>query len=173
MRTLLPDPPPAPFDQLLADRERRGGDRRDEVWEGVLHMNPPASHEHERIVVELVLALAPAAKAAGLQLTGGVAVGDPDNYRVPDLAAHRPGAGAQWHPTCALAVEVLSPGDETPHKLSFYAAHHVDEVLVLDPDARAVQWLALTPQGGYAPVERSALIDLSAAQLAERIDWPA
>jgi len=34
MRTLLPDPPPPPFDALLAERERRGADRRDEVWEG-------------------------------------------------------------------------------------------------------------------------------------------
>ena len=172
MRTLLPDPPPAPFAQLLADRERCGADRRDEVWEGVLHMSPPASSAHEQLVHDLHVLLDPAARAAALKITGSVAIGDPEDYRVPDLAAHRPPLAAQWHPTCALAVEVLSPGDETPHKLGFYAAHHVSELLVIDPDARTVQCLTRTPQGDYAPVERSALIDLSAAQLAERIDWP-
>ncbi|MGH2914551.1 MAG: Uma2 family endonuclease [Solirubrobacteraceae bacterium] len=172
MRTLLPDPPPPPFERLLAERERWGADRRDEVWEGVLHISPPASHEHEQIVVELVLVLAPAAKAAGLQLTGAVAIGDQDDYRVPDLAVHRPGASAQWHPTAALAVEVLSLNDETWQKLDFYAAHAVDELVIVDGGARTINWRALN-QGAYAPVKRSSVLDLSADQLVRRIDWPA
>jgi hypothetical protein len=43
--------------------------------------------------------------------------------------------------------------------------------LIIDSGGRAVHWLALT-DGEYRPVERSDLIDLGAAELAERIDWP-
>jgi Uma2 family endonuclease len=52
-----------------------------------------------------------------------------------------------------------------------YAAHDVEELLIVDPRKRTVQWLALR-DGGYEPVERSALIEVGAAELAERIDWP-
>ena len=68
-------------------------------------------------------------------------------------------------------MEVVSPDDETWQKLPFYAAHDVEEILIVDPEKRSVQWLALA-DGSYEPIERSRLIDLSAAQLAQRIDWP-
>jgi hypothetical protein len=44
-------------------------------------------------------------------------------------------------------------------------------VLIVDPQKRSVGWFALA-DGEYRPVERSGLIDLGAAELAERIDWP-
>lgn len=68
-------------------------------------------------------------------------------------------------------MEILSPDDDSWQKLPFYAAHDVDEVLIVDPDERRVHWLALA-EGEYQPVERSGLIDLGAAALAQRIDWP-
>jgi Putative restriction endonuclease len=68
-------------------------------------------------------------------------------------------------------VEIISPGDETWQKLPFYAAHEVDEVLILDPDEHAVHWLGLNG-GEYRPIERSALIALGPKELAELIDWP-
>jgi hypothetical protein len=40
MRTLLPDPPPAELEALLERRTKLGQDRKDEVWEGVLHLVP-------------------------------------------------------------------------------------------------------------------------------------
>jgi hypothetical protein len=41
----------------------------------------------------------------------------------------------------------------------------------VDPHERRINWFAL--QGDeYRPVERSALIALSSAELAEQIDWP-
>jgi Putative restriction endonuclease len=67
-------------------------------------------------------------------------------------------------------VEIASPGDETQQKLPFYAAHQVDEVLIVDPAERAVHWLALAG-GEYRPIERSRLIDLGPSDLAEHIDW--
>jgi hypothetical protein len=46
-----------------------------------------------------------------------------------------------------------------------------DELLIVDPDEQRAHWLGLE-QGRYLPVERSAPIDLSAAELSQRIDWP-
>jgi Uma2 family endonuclease len=172
VRTLLPDPPPAEFEALLERRRRCGTDTRDEVWAGVLHMNPPPSFAHERIASELHRLLGPCADVAGLYLVGTVGIGVKDENRVPDLMLQRPqDAEPQWQQTAALVVEIVSPGDETWEKLSFYAAHKVDELLILDPRKRSVDWLALIG-GSYEPIEHSDLIDLSAAELAQRIDWP-
>jgi hypothetical protein len=68
-------------------------------------------------------------------------------------------------------VEILSPGDETPAKLPFYAAHDVDELVIVDPLSRTVRWLALD-QREYRPIEHSRLIPLGPDELAERLDWP-
>ncbi len=68
-------------------------------------------------------------------------------------------------------MEIVSPGDESWQKLPFYAGHRVDEVLIVDPSDHAVHWLALA-DGEYREVQRSHLIDLGPAELAEQIDWP-
>jgi len=56
-------------------------------------------------------------------------------------------------------------------KLPFYAERHVDEVLFVDPAQRTITWLALRA-GEYKPVQRSGLIELGPAELAEQLDWP-
>jgi Uma2 family endonuclease len=71
-----------------------------------------------------------------------------------------------------LVVEIVSPDDDTWNKLAFYGAHQVDELLIVDPEKRRVDWLGLGPAGGYAAIERSRLIELGSAELAERLDWP-
>jgi len=70
-----------------------------------------------------------------------------------------------------VAVEVVSPGDETWEKLRFYATNQVDELVVVDPGTRSVDWRALRG-GEYVEVARSRLIDLDGARLAALIDWP-
>jgi len=173
MRTLVPDPPPAEFQELLERRRLARADRSDEVWEGVLHMAPAPDLSHGQLVVQLTAALLPAAKAAGMTVSGQFNLGESRNdYRVPDLGLHRQGHSGTWIASAALAGEVISPGDETWEKLPFYAAHDVDELLIVDPDERAVRWLALDQHGAYQPVERSGLIDLCPAVLAEQITWP-
>jgi hypothetical protein len=47
----------------------------------------------------------------------------------------------------------------------------VNEVLIVDPAKRSVDWLALDGRS-YGPIERSGLIELDASELSERIDWP-
>jgi Uma2 family endonuclease len=165
-RILIPDPAPPAVAELLEQRRTAGADRFDEMWDGVLHMIPPPSHAHELLLTRLLRLLGPVADEAGLELTGGVAIGvGPEDYRVPDFALHRPGAAQQWHPTAALVGEIISPGDETWEKMPFYHAHGVEEVLVVDLAQRTVTWLALPLDlGDYVQRpgdERSALVSLN------------
>jgi Uma2 family endonuclease len=105
-------------------------------------------------------------------MTTEVNIGESENdYRVPDAALHRPGAGGTWHETAALVVEIVSPRDETWEKLPFYARHGVDAVVIVDPQRRTVEWLELEG-GAYLPVERSSVVDLGKAELADAIEWP-
>lgn len=71
----------------------------------------------------------------------------------------------------SLVLEIVSPADESWEKLAFHAAHHVDEVLIIDPARRAVEWLALEGTE-YRAVDHSRVIDLGVDDLARRIDWP-
>jgi len=172
MRAVVLDPPTAGLEEVLERRRRSGLDRLDEVWEDVLHMVPAPNYGHASVETQLMRLLGPYADAAGLELIGQSNLGESEHdFRVPDGALHRPGTSGTWHPTAALVIEIVSPGDESWEKLPFYAAHDVDEVLIVNPAKRTVDWLALG-DGEYRPVERSGLIELGARTLLERIDWP-
>ncbi len=172
MPTLVLGNPPSELKALLERRRRAGADRLDEVWEGVYHMVPGPSHAHGRTEAHLLALLRAPASEAGLEVTSQFNLGeDEDDFRVPDGGLHRPGAGGIWHPTAALVIEIVSPGDQSWQKLPFYAKHNVDEVLIVDPAERTVSWLALR-EGEYRPVQRSGLIGLGPTALAEEIDWP-
>ena len=172
MPTLVIDPAPVEFSALLARRRRLGLDRGDELWDGVLHVNPGPHGRHHRLQQQLAELLAAPARAAGLvPAIGDFNLGDERDYRVPDGGLHRPGPDEMYYATAALVVEIVSPGDETWQKLPFYAAHCVDELLIVDPREPAVYWLGLRGEG-YEPIERSGLIELGALDLAERIEWP-
>jgi Uma2 family endonuclease len=169
--TVILDPPPAELEALIERRRALGLDRRDEVWEGALHMIPPPSFQHEHIASQLHRLLYPSATAAGLHLVGTIGIGVKDDNRVPDLTLQRPAnARPQWQQTAALVVEIRSPGDETWDKLPFYAEHGVDELVVVDPEKRSVEWFGLA-EGEYRPIPRSRLVELSPAELAGRIEW--
>jgi Uma2 family endonuclease len=172
MRTLVLDPQTSGLEEILERRRRSGLDRFDEVWNGVLHLLPAPSFEHGYAQHQMIVMLDGPSRTAGLVPTGRCAIGAGEhNYRVPDGALHRPGAHGTWLGTAALVIEIVSPNDETWEKLPFYAAHEVDEVLIVDPSKRTCDWLALT-DGEYRPVERSGLINLGPSELAEQIEWP-
>lgn len=172
MPSLVKDPAPAEFEQLLERRRRLGQDLFDEVWDGVLHVNPAPHSRHGKVDGQLARLLYGPGSEAGLVESGPMNLGEPGDFRVPDRALLRPGPDAVYLPTAALVVEIVSPGDDTWQKLGFYAAHHVDELVIVDPERREVDWLALTPTGDYARVERSGLIGVGPAELAEQLDWP-
>ena len=172
MPTLVLDPQPSDFEALLEQRHRLGQDLLDEVWEGVYHVNLAPHSRHAHVVQQLAEVLGPAAREAGLvPMLSIFNLGEPDDYRVPDGGLFRPGPETMYAPTAALVVEVVSPGDKTYDKLSFYAAHRVDEALIVDPQERHAKWLGLAG-GQYEPLEASGLIELGPDELARRIDWP-
>lgn len=134
---------------VLEERRRIGVDVFDEMWDGVLHMVPPPSDNHQRAESELITAFLPLAKARGLVAsveTGLFRPGQTErDYRVPDLVISRP-----ENPTrhgvegrAELAVELRSPGDETYKKLGFYAEMGVQEFLVIDPKTCAIEAFVL------------------------------
>jgi Uma2 family endonuclease len=172
MPTLVRDPQPVEFEQLLERRCKLGQDLLDEVWEGVYHMNPAPAGRHAQLVQQLAELLGPPARGVGLApMLSIFNIGEQDNFRVPDGGLHRERADRVFYATAALVVEVVSPGDKTWDKLGFYAAHNVDELLIVDPAKRTVDWLSLSG-GQYEPVQQSGLIDCGPDELTERIDWP-
>jgi Uma2 family endonuclease len=173
MATLVLGTPPPELEALLHRRRRAGVDRLDEVWQGVRHLVPGPSFEHARISQQLAELLGPLARDGGLLAAiSEFNLGESEHdFRVPDGGLHRPGAAGVWLSTAALVVEILSPEDEAWQKLPFYAAHDVDEVLIVDPAGRTVSWLGLV-EGVYEPIQRSRLIELGRAELADRLDWP-
>ncbi len=133
MRALLLDVPQS----LLDERRRLGHDHADEMWEGVLHMVPPASGPHQERGTALVSILHALSKQRGLRATyetGVFAVGRDDDYRVPDNVVSRPEnrtlRGVDGR--AELVVEFRSRNDESYEKLPFYARVGVQEVLILD-----------------------------------------
>ncbi|HEV3035100.1 MAG TPA: Uma2 family endonuclease [Solirubrobacteraceae bacterium] len=172
MRTLVLDPPPQQMEELLERRRHMGADRRDEVWEGVYHMVPGPSADHSLVAQQLAVLLDAPARTAGFLVTAEFNLGAHGDFRVPDLGIHRERPRGTWIAIAAVVVEIVSPGDETWEKLPFYAEHGVDELLLVDPDSRSVELLSLKA-GTYRRQEQSELIELSASELARRIDWPA
>jgi Uma2 family endonuclease len=171
MPTLVRDPAPAEFEALLERRRRLGQDLFDEVWDGVRHLNRVPPSLHGRLEWQLAGILGSLASAAGLRALGQFNLGEEGDHRVPDGALIRPGADAVYLPTAALVLEIISPGDESWEKLDFYAAHGVEELLIVDPQKNTVSWMSL--EGGeYKHLKRSRLIALGAAELAQQIDWP-
>jgi len=136
-------------------------------------MAPAAHGRHSLIQHQLAVLLDGPARVAGLQpAIAEFNLGDPDDYRVPDGGLHRPGPSLLYYPSAALVVEIVSRGDETWEKFPFYAAHGVDELLIVDPLERAVHWFALR-DGDYGSVDRSTLIECGPGALVERLEWPA
>jgi Uma2 family endonuclease len=131
MRAVVPE-------SLLAERRARGLDRRDELWDGVLHMVPPPGDAHQELSTELVMVLGPLAKRRGLvpRVETGL-FRSRDDYRVPDQLYRRPEAGSDRGAEGAeLVVEILSPQDESLAKLPWYDGLGVQEVLVVEPRTR-------------------------------------
>ncbi|MGH2883155.1 MAG: Uma2 family endonuclease [Solirubrobacteraceae bacterium] len=172
MPTLVNDPQPVELAELIERRRALGQDKLDEVWEGVYHMNPVPHASHAYVAQQLAEILTAPAREVGLvPILSQVNLGESHNYRVPDGALFRTRPDAVFVPTAALVVEIVSPGDQTWEKLGFYAAHRVDEFLIVDKQERQIHWLGLA-DGEYQPIAACGLIKLGPEELAARIDWP-
>jgi Uma2 family endonuclease len=171
MRTLFVTDPPPVVEDWLAQRRALGQDRFDEVWEGEYHVAPAPHRRHARLDDLLGRVLGPFADDAGLLGATTCNIGSPTDYRIPDRAYFRGGEDAIWNPTAAIVVEILSPEDESRRKLGFYFRVGVEEILIVDPDQRTVEWLA-RGRDGFEPADGSAVLGITSAELDERIDWP-
>src|SRR5664280_2629522 len=120
MATVVFGPRPPELETWLGRRRELGQDRCDEVWEGDYHVVPGPSAEHAFVDSQLAHLLWPRAEQAGLSVTTAFNLGEPDDYRVPDGGVHRNRPSGVFVATTAMVVEVVSPGDETLAKLTFY-----------------------------------------------------
>lgn len=141
-------------DEELIERHRRGADRFDEMWDGLLHMAPAPAYEHQRIVSAIDRFLGSLCERRG---RGVLAIGinvfnelsaTPD-YRIPDftfIASGREGLlardGVRGGGPDAV-IEIRSPDDETYDKLPFFARLGVREVIVIDRDTKRPEMFRL------------------------------
>ena len=122
-------------DQELAHRRSIGADHWDEMWEGVLHMAPAPSLEHQRVLGQLVVFLVPLLQSSkrGTLLPGINVFRTTTNYRIPDLTFVATG---REDGSPDAVIEIRSPEDETYEKFPFYAAIGTREVIVIDRDTK-------------------------------------
>jgi Uma2 family endonuclease len=131
-------------DEELAQRRAWGLDRRDEMWDGVLHMTPAPNVEHQRILDELMAFLIPHLSAIGRgTLRSGISIfRAPKDYRIPDLTFIAAGREFVLHDDGVrdgapdAVIEIRSPDDETYEKPPFFAAIGTAEVIVIDRDTK-------------------------------------
>ena len=64
----------------------------------------------------------------------------------------------------------MSPGDESRRKLDFYHRVGIEEVLIVDPEMRTVEWFERGPNA-FRPADGSTLLGITSAGLAAQIDW--
>jgi Uma2 family endonuclease len=129
--------------QIIRRRRAMGGDRYDEVWNGVYVMSPIADNEHQQLAGELVIAIAQSIdRREGVRIFPGTNVSDQTekwkkNFRCPDVAVFLPGnpaedRGTHWLGGPDFAVEIISPYDRSRKKFAFYASVGVRELLLID-----------------------------------------
>ncbi len=76
-------------EELIAQRRRLGLDKKDEMWEGVLHMNLPGTWEHQRIQGHLYALWLPIGDAHSLRVMIETGIFHPvdtqwKDFRTPD-----------------------------------------------------------------------------------------
>ena len=148
-------------DDLELIPEERVGDRH-ELIDGELFVTPVPVTTHQRVSINLTLALGSYAHGEGLGEVHAASSGvrfQPDTLVVPDLCfvaqgrLHIVGEKTIDGPP-DLIIEILSPGTrrrDLTVKRSLYARFGVKEYWLVDPDAKSVTVLTLT-DGQFAPV---------------------
>jgi Uma2 family endonuclease len=136
----------------IRDRQRRGIDGHDEVWEGVYIVPPLANNEHQEIVGGLIGILFHVVTLEGRgKVYPGTNLSDrvegwKKKFRAPDVVVALDDTKAVDCDTHYMGgldflVEVLSPREETDKKIPFYSQLQVREVLIIDRDTRQMRLL--------------------------------
>ena len=150
---------------ILDWRKRTGADRYDEMWEGVLHMPPMPNREHQNFVwaLETWLRVNWARSGRGRlfhEINVASIGGWPKNYRVLDVLILKPDRyqidrNEYFEGGPTVAVEVVSPGDESYDKFDFYGAIGTPEVWTIQRDSRTPE-MWLLHEGTYRRQEPNA-----------------
>jgi Uma2 family endonuclease len=137
--------------QIIRDRQRRGIDKYDEVWEGVYVMPPLANNPHQRLVGSLTPVYLEVVPRERGDVLPGANVSDrrvhwEKNFRCPDIVVVLKGGravdcGTHWFGGPDFLTEVKSPGDDTDEKIPFYSRIHVRELLIIHRDTRQLRLL--------------------------------
>jgi Uma2 family endonuclease len=163
MKLLINDPDQVR--RLIRERRRSGGDRYDEVWNGVYVMSPLADNEHQKLITRLSTAIdSVVGERPGANVLAGANVTDrrdewTKNFRCPDVVAFLPGNpaenfGSHWLGGPDFAVEVISRRDRSRKKFDFYAKVGVRELLLVDRKPWRLELYRLTA-GQFEPAGTS------------------
>jgi Uma2 family endonuclease len=135
---------------LIVERQKKGIDKYDEVWEGVYVMPATASNAHQDLVYSLTVILG---QVIGVPQHGrvqpGANVSDrrkdwESSHRCPDIVVVLKGGRAidcdtHWFGGPDFLVEIQSPNDETDEKIPFYSRIGVRELLIIWRDTRQLR----------------------------------
>lgn len=135
--------PKQDFERLLRRRRAMGGDRYDEVWDGIYVMSPEADNPHQKLSGLLFKALDTALEGDDrFDVYPAIKITDrPEkwrrNFRIPDVAVFLSGntardCGTHWLGGPDFAAEVVSKGDRSHKKFAFYHKVGVRELLLVD-----------------------------------------
>jgi Uma2 family endonuclease len=131
--------------ELIRERQAKGIDLYDEVWDGVYVMPPLANNLHQGLVGKLTTILR-IVLPESVEVLPGANVSDrrddwEKNFRCPDIVVVFPDGKAvdcdtHWFGGPDFLVEVRSPKDDTYEKIPFYSHLQVRELLIIERDSR-------------------------------------
>jgi Uma2 family endonuclease len=135
---------------MIRERQRRGIDGHDEIWEGVYIVPPLANNRHQAMVLgfSVVLFNVITLEQRGHVLPGANVSdrrsGWETNYRAPDIVVVLTDGRAidcntHWWGGPDFLIEIQNPNDDTDEKLPFYSKIQVREVLIVDRDTRQLR----------------------------------
>jgi Uma2 family endonuclease len=141
---------PGLIDAYIRERQERGIDGPDEIWEGVYTVPALANNEHQDIVTFLMGILFNAVTLEGRgRVQSGANVSDrregwEHKCRVPDVVVvlkngEAVDCGTHWMGGPDFLVEVQSPRDESEEKIPFYSELAVRELLIIHRDTRELR----------------------------------
>ena len=127
---------------FIRQRQQRGIDQYDEVWDGVYVVPPLANNPHQDVVGALCSLFFQAITLEGRgSVFPGANVSDrrtgwENSFRCPDVVVVLEGGravdcGTHWYGGPDFLVEIISPDDETEAKLPFYSQIQVRELLIV------------------------------------------
>ena len=141
---------PAVIRDLIRERQQRGIDKYDDVWDGVYVMPPLTNNPHQGLVSDLTFILHRVINQEGRgRVLPGANVSDrrqhwEQNFRSPDVVVVLNDSRAvdcttHWMGGPDFLIEIQSPRDDTEEKIPFYSGIQVRELFIIHRDTRELR----------------------------------